>query len=241
MNKRMVGLLLILLIPSVLADNGSLWQKYDWYILGIALLLLLYVLFKVAKKLIFIGLIVAAVVIAGNLLLERNSLEIGVVGELHYHTDFALYINGERYDFAQERYMSKEDKSLSNFAHFHDRNGNLIHKHASGVTLGFFLETLDIKLNDTCLVLDDGASYCNEGNEELKMYVNGRYNDEFAKYDFHDEDRILLSYGDESKQEIEEQLQSVTDEACIYSLTCPERGTPPEEATCVGETCVVEN
>jgi len=235
-----VVVLFLLFIPMAFAHGGqSFWQKYDWYIIGAGLVLLVYVLFMITKKLVILGLIVAAAVIIGNLQLEKEP-EIGVVGDLHYHADFALYLNGEPYNLSQEGYMSTENKSLSNFAHFHDLNGDIIHKHASGITLGFFLETLGMKLNETCLLLDDGTSYCNEGSKELKMYVDGKHDDQFAEYDIQDEDRILLSYGDETEDELQKQINSVTEDACIYSLTCPERGQPPEEATCVGETCEVE-
>jgi len=244
MHKRWSSVLVLLLslVPSVLANSEqTFWQKYDWYLIGAGLVLLVYVLFKITKKLIVLGLIIAAVVIAGNIFLERQGVpEIGVVGDVHYHADFKVYLNAVAYDFAQEKYMSTENKSLSNFAHFHDLNGNIIHKHASGITLGFFLETLGLKLNETCLILDDGTSYCDDDQKELKLYVNGKHNDEFDTYDIQDEDRILLSFGDESEDEIKEQIDSVSEGACIYSLTCPEKGTPPEEATCVGETCTVE-
>jgi hypothetical protein len=243
MKKRLVlfGVLLLSLAFSGLAHGGNtFWQNYDWYILGAGLVLLVYVLFKLTKKLLVLGLIIAAIVIAGNIVLERNTSEIGVVGDIHYHTDFAMYIDGQRYNFSQEKYMSTDNTSLSNFVHLHDLNGKVIHKHASGVTLGFFFETLGMKLNDTCLQLDDGTSFCNEENKEWKMYVDGEHNDEFAEYDLQDEDRILLSYGEDSEEEIQKQIDAVSDEACIYSETCPERGVPPEEATCVGETCTVE-
>lgn len=242
MDKRLVGLLLILLVPSALAYGDSFWQKYEWYMIGAGLFLLVYVLVRVAKKLLILGLIIAAAVIVGKVFLDRETgnPEIGIVGDVHYHADFALYINGERYDFAKEKYMSTENKSLSNFMHLHDMDGKVIHKHAEGVTLGFFLETLGMKLNETCLVLDNEDSYCNEDDKELKMSVNGKHNDEFDQYDIQDEDKILLSYGDEYEEELQKQMSSVSDEACIYSLTCPEKGTPPEEATCVGETCTVE-
>ncbi len=234
------GLFLLLISFALAHGEPTLWQKYDWYIIGAGLTLLAYILLKTSKKLLILGIIIVAAVAIGKVLLESGAPEIGVVGGIHYHADFALYINGERYNFSQEKYMSMENKSLSNFAHFHDMKGNIIHKHASGITLGFFLETLGMKLTDTCLSLDNGISYCNEGDKELKMYVNGKHNDEFADYDIQDEDKILLSYGDESEEGIKRQIDSVTDEACIYSLTCPEKGAPPEEATCVGETCEVE-
>jgi len=151
-----------------------------------------------------------------------------------------MYLNGPRYNFSQEKYMSAENKSLSNFVHLHDLNGKVIHQHASGITLGFFLETLGMKLTDTCLTLDDGTAYCNSGNKILKLYVNGEANTGYENYDLQDEDRILLSYGAESEPQLQKQINFVSEEACIYSLTCPEKGAPPEEATCVGTTCTVE-
>ena len=244
MDKRLVAaLLFVLVIPSAIANGEpTLWQQYDWYIIGAGLILLAYVLFKNTKKLLVLGVIIAVAVLVGKALLDSGTAipEIGVVGDVHYHADFALYIDGERYNFAQDKYMSTGNKSLSNFAHLHDMKGNIIHKHASGITLGFFMETVGMKLNDTCLMIDDGTSYCDDGNKELKIYVNGKHNDEFAEHDIKDEDKILLSYGDVSEEELQAQIESVSYEACIYSLTCPEKGVPPEEATCVGETCTVE-
>ncbi len=236
-----VGLLLLLLLTSVSAQGEqSFWQKYDWYIIGAGAVLLVYVLFKITKKLVILGLLLVAVAIVVNMFLVQNNQEVGVVGDIHYHADFAIYLNGQRYNFFQEKYMSTQNKSFSNFAHLHDLKGNIIHKHASGITLGFFLDTLEMKLDQRCLVLDDGTPYCNEGSKELKFYVNGKQNDEFDRYDIQDEDKILLSYGDETPEETKKQLAAVTDEACVYSLKCPEKGAPPEEATCVGETCEVE-
>ncbi len=243
MNQRLVaiGVLLLLLIPFAVAHGEqSFWNKYAWYIISGGILLFLYGLYKVAKKLVIVGIMVAAAVIVGNILVETQKPEIGMVGEIHHHADFKVYLNGVPYNFSQEKYQSKSNNSLSNFAHLHDMNGNIIHKHAQGVTLGFFFETLGMKLNSTCLVLDDETSYCNKGDKEWKMYVHEKHNDEFEGYDIQDEDKILLSYGHETGEEIQEQINAVTDEACIYSLTCPEKGMPPEEATCIGETCTVE-
>src|SRR3989344_9357559 len=136
MDKRVMifGIVLLSSVFSVLAQGEkTLWQKYDWYIIGAGLILLAYVLFKITKKLLILGVIIAVAVVVGKAYVDSGTApEIGVVGDLHYHTDFKVYLNGVAYDFAQEKYMSTENKSLSNFAHFHDLNGNIIHKHASG-------------------------------------------------------------------------------------------------------------
>lgn len=155
-----------------------------------------------------------------------------LVGDVHMHADFKVYLDGVAYDFAQEKYMSSEESALSPFTHLHDMNGTVIHKHMSGITLGDFFESIGMDLSRVCLTLDDGTAYCDEEGKTLKFYVNGKANDQFNAYEFDDLDRILLTYGDETKEEIQAQLESVGDEACIYSETCPERGTPPDESSC---------
>ena len=43
---------------------------------------------------------------------------------------------------------------------------------------------------------------------------------------------MLISYGS-PHEDVTAQIASVSDDSCIYSEVCPERGTPPEES-CVG-------
>ncbi len=162
-----------------------------------------------------------------------------LLGDLHYHADFKVYLNGIAYDFAQEKYMSEEEGALSPFTHLHDMNGEIIHKHMSGITLGDFFESIGMSLTETCFTVDDGTAYCDDETKTLQFYVNGELNTKFDQYELQDLDRILISYGDETEAELQIQLSSVTDEACIYSETCPERGSPPDESSCVGsEECL---
>ena len=42
-----------------------------------------------------------------------------------------------------------------------------MHKHRKGVTLGYFLETVGMKFNNNCLILDDKTEYCNNDKNEL--------------------------------------------------------------------------
>jgi len=59
----------------------------------------------------------------------------------HYHANFALYIDGKKFDFSGDQYMEDVSKcSLGNTvypkdrAHLHENNGNTIHVHAAGVS-----------------------------------------------------------------------------------------------------------
>ena len=108
-----------------------------------------------------------------------------------------------------------------------------------GVTLGRFFKSLGMSLTSSCFVTDTGQQYCSNGTESLKMFVNGQPNAQFDAYPPQDLDRILITYGSESGPDLQKQIDSVTDTACIYSLKCPERGTPPPES-CVsgpGDKC----
>lgn len=136
--------------------------------------------------------------------------------------------------------MSEEEGPLSPFTHLHDMEGDVIHKHMSGITLGDFFESIGMNLTETCFKLDDGTAYCNDDTHSLKFYVNGKLNNKFDQYEIQDLDQILISYGVETEDELQVQLKSLTDEACIYSETCPERGSPPDESSCIGsEECLV--
>ena len=152
---------------------------------------------------------------------------------VHEHADFKVYLNSQEYDFTQEKYQSTDTNELDPDTHLHDGNGEIIHKHKSGITLGYFFETIGMAFTDSCLTLDTGEEFCSDDNATLKFLVNGQSNDQFGAYEFRDEDQILISYGNEGEAVIQEQISSVSDQACIYSETCPERGTPPTE-NCVG-------
>lgn len=155
------------------------------------------------------------------------------VEKVHLHADFKLYIYGAPLDFSQSKYQSTHDNELDKDTHLHNKNGELIHIHERGVTIGKFLKTLKINFTKYCLDIAE-INYCDSpGANSLKFYVNGKSNDQYHDYEIKDLDRILISYGPEKDLQIQSQISSVGDRACIYSEKCPERGQPPKEE-CVG-------
>lgn len=165
-------------------------------------------------------------------ILKAPKPEAKPLGEkVHEHADFAVYLNGEKFDFTDAKYQSSETNKLDPDAHLHDGNGDITHKHRKGITLGYFFDTIGMKFDNQCFVTDDGKQYCNTTDKKLKMFVNGKENTVFGDYEFTDLDRILITYGDEAG--LAGQIASITDLACMYSEKCPERGTPPTE-NCVG-------
>ncbi len=156
--------------------------------------------------------------------------------EIHEHADFKVYLAGQAVDFSQAKYQSSEEaggKELDASVHLHDGNGEIIHKHQTGVTMGRFFQSLGIAFSKECFQLDGGEKFCNGNGKTLQLFVNGQPNTSFDAYEIQDLDRILVTYGASDEKTIESQIASVGDSACIYSETCPERGKPPTEG-CVG-------
>lgn len=127
----------------------------------------------------------------------------------HAHFDIKIYQAGKLIDLAQDEYQSKDE-----FIHLHDKNGNVVHIHKEGETLGNLFTSLKLTFGDT-----------------TRLYVNGATNQEFANYVPQDLDRILVT--DATGDILLKQFGLVTDLGCIYSEKCPERGKPPAE-NCVG-------
>lgn len=153
--------------------------------------------------------------------------------EYHVHADFKVFIEGKPYNFSLAKYQENEacgnpdqikNPTLKDFVHVHDGNGDVVHVHKQGITWGDFFESIGMKLNVTCLVLDTKEPFCDNENNTLKMYVNGQLNTEMERQPIRDLDRMLLSYGPEDQDGILRQMGTVTNDACIYSGSCKERG-----------------
>src|SRR3989338_3867172 len=162
------------------------------------------------KKKIWTLLIVIALLVVAILMLWRelsfakknsalyvNHLEqltgIGRLGSTHIHADFKVYINGEEIKIYQEKNLEK-----NKFTHMHPGKDDedVIHVHATGITLKQFFNTK---------------------SKTMKYYVNNKLNDEAPDHEINDLDKILISYGDESQAEIQKQLASIGNKACIQS------------------------
>jgi len=137
---------------------------------------------------------------------------IGALGSTHLHADVKVYINRQAIDFSQKKYQLK-----NSFIHFEEDIGDVIHTHATGLTVGHMLKSIGIDFSSNCIVVE-GQSYCNYNDKKLKFYVNGQQNNEFDSYVIKDLDKYLISYGSEDEADIQKQLTSITNLAPQYSL-----------------------
>lgn len=174
---------------------------------------------------------------------EIDPNDLAAAKDVHEHADFVVSINGKKLDFSAAKYQSDEKDSDGKhdhsahehdpYVHLHSGNGKIIHIHKEGITLGYFLKTIGLEFTDTCFKQDTGEEYCTNVSSSVKLFVNGKRNTRNGGYTMKDADRILITYGPLADSNLQKQIDLVSNDACIYSETCPERGKPPEEA-CVG-------
>ena len=131
---------------------------------------------------------------------------IGKEGSEHTHMSILLFINDEAIDFSQTQYQLQ-----SPLVHFEDGDGVIVHKHATGITLPYLFETLDMRLTGDCISLSEGRTYCNEGSKRLRTYLNRKEYVDWDRYELRWGDKILIDYGSTSDIDIGLRLNSVPD------------------------------
>lgn len=132
---------------------------------------------------------------------------LGALGSEHSHASILIMINGRPVPLSDDRYMERDD-----YVHMHDNNGFYIHKHAKGVTLDYFLNTLGIKLTNDCISFDARDSYCTNGSSKLSIYIDRQpYTKPISYYEIADGDKILIDYGTSTAFDIGIELNSIPD------------------------------
>ena len=134
----------------------------------------------------------------------------GVLGSEHSHAAILVKIFGDSFDFSAPAYQIK-----SSWIHFEGRDGGTIHKHATGVTTGYLFETLALGLDDQCFVFQDGRSFCTNEDYSLNFFVNDKQVSDIRDLEITEDDRILITYGAETPEEIESQLLELNNQEII--------------------------
>lgn len=158
--------------------------------------------------------------------------------DFHIHADFLVSLNGEIYNFTNQKYMSDGVHLNHEYVHLHDNNPFVIHYHKENITLGSFFHSLNMNLtNDSFSTLN--KTYTTNQTHIFEVYVNQELIENPQNYVANDLDRILIVYYQQNIS-ITHLFDQVTNLSCIYSLKCPERGEPPESSCLTGSTCAVD-
>jgi hypothetical protein len=174
---------------------------------------------KKKQTLIAIGVLAIITVIVGySVFLFLNMTETapggpdnaGALGSEHSHAALLVKIFGDTFDFSSPAYQIK-----SSWIHFEGRDGTTIHKHATGVDLGYLFETLAIGLDDQCYVFSDGKQFCSSEDYQLKFFINGEQVPDIREYEIMEDDRVLIVYGAETPEEMEAYLLQIDSQELV--------------------------
>jgi hypothetical protein len=125
---------------------------------------------------------------------------LGQLGSAHEHGTIEMSVLGEQVDFSQPEYQTVADRF-----HFENNEGRVWHKHATGVTLAWGMDTLDIGLSEGSVTFE-GTTYEDSDPEyDVTITVNDRPVDP--------EDYVLQGVGEGTPPEQGDSVQIVVTRA----------------------------
>lgn len=150
--------------------------------------------------------------------------------QVHYHANFAVYINGQRQEFKGPQYYqevaicsSTNDITLpQQRAHMHDNVNSVIHVHDHAVTWGQFFENLGWYVGPNFIQTDNGTMYTENDSSKLHILINGQdYTDltPITNMVIKDQSRLLVSFGEISDSMLQKEYKSVPSTAAHYDAT----------------------
>ncbi|HSX44645.1 MAG TPA: hypothetical protein VLF39_00835 [Candidatus Saccharimonadales bacterium] len=155
---------------------------------------------------------------------------------VHYHANFALYINDQRDEFKNFTFYEEVAACTSNNldnpktrVHMHDQNNGLVHVHAHTVTWAQFFDNLGYVLGDKLVETDNGVYVDGQNSEQLTFVLNGQKITDVANRVIRSEDRLLINYGRDDSSTITKHYDSVPTDA-------HRANTESDPATCSGST-----
>ena len=132
----------------------------------------------------------------------------GKLGDEHIHASMLVKIFGDKFDFSTPNYQV-----TTPWIHFENSDGDTVHRHSTGVELEFMFNSMKLAVDENCFIFPDGRQFCNNDDYTLKFYINDKRVADIASYVIQDNDRILISYGNEDQLAIEKQLAELNAQA----------------------------
>ncbi len=148
---------------------------------------------------------------------------------VHYHANFALYINGQHQLFQGQQYYAETEMCTESTAmtpmgraHMHDNVNNVVHVEDHAVTWGQFFTNLGWSMGPNFIESPDSTMYVENGSSQLHLILNGQdYTDlgGVANTVINDQDKLLVSFGDENNTTLMQQYRAIPSTAHKYDLS----------------------
>lgn len=159
---------------------------------------------------------------------------------VHYHANFALYINGQRELFKGKQYYEETEMCSASSgppstpterAHMHDNVNDVVHVEDHAVTWGQFFANLGWYMGSNAIESPDGTAYVENDTSKLHLILNGQdYTDlgGLSNTVIKDQDKLLVSFGNENDATLTVQYKAIPSTAHHYDIT-------PDPKSCSGQ------
>lgn len=130
--------------------------------------------------------------------------------EVHYHANFAVYINGQQEQFKAPNYYEEEaatscsaseanksEDSPMSRVHMHGNVNDVVHVEDGRVTWGNFFTVLGWNVGADYVATRD-SFYQNSSQGNVTYILNGKKVENIANTIINDQDKLLVNYGNQS-------------------------------------------
>lgn len=145
---------------------------------------------------------------------------------VHYHANFALYINGKQDEFKSFTFYEEVAACDANAAdnpkvraHMHDQNNHLVHVHDGGATWGNFFENLGYTLSNNLVETDNGVYITGDDGNKLTFILNGQPTSIIANTVIKSEDVLLINYGKDDQATVQQRYDAIPRDAAKANQT----------------------
>ena len=174
----------------------------------------------IEKRLVYVAL---AGFLAGALWLVAVRFVTLQENEVHYHANFAVFVDGERLPFETFTFYEEvqacggdEVNNPRTRVHMHDQINHVLHVHDAAATWGHFFANLGMANGDTVFKTDT-ATFTEGDDTQIRFVLNGQEVDTTANRTIESEDVLLVSIGRSTADELKAQYTQINQDAHEYN------------------------
>ena len=144
---------------------------------------------------------------------------------VHYHANFAVYINGQKEQFKMMNYYEEEAAASCSVSaaqesesgpmsrvHMHGNVNNVVHVEDSRVTWGNFFTVLGWNIGNSYIATRDSL-YQNGDQGSVTYILNGKKVDNITNTIIGDQDKLLVNYGSQTSDQINQEYSTIQNNA----------------------------
>lgn len=155
---------------------------------------------KIISSAVFVILIIGFFVLYKTLQVSENPV--------HYHANFAVFIDGKEQDFSGDKFMhiepcsDEEEEHLEDLderVHLHDNMGNVVHVHDTNVRWEDLFKNLNYKIK----------------GKNIRFYINGKEEKYGLQKIIQSNDKVLIAIGE--NKDLDKEFEAVGSDVADYN------------------------